>query len=204
MAEDVPGLALHRVGLPLDDLGEGRLGGRHLPLRPVLDLRQRQDQVPRLVAVFVDLAPLHGLRAPGLDAAAELLHWLQALGGLADLGVALMAAALLQGLDQGVHLALGLLILQREEHPGLEVDQVGGHGDELAGDLQVHLPPLLQPGHILVADQGHGDVLDLHLILAEKEEDQVQGTLEVPHLLRPGADHLFQFIDRVLQMASPQ
>ena len=115
-----------------------------------------------------------------------------------------MTAALLQGLDQGVHLGLGLLILQGEEHPGLEVDQVGGHGDELAGDFQVHLPPLLQPGHILVADQGHGDVLDLHLILAEKEENQVQGTLEVPHLLRPGADHLFQFIDRVLQMASPQ
>ena len=40
--------------------------------------------------------------------------------------------------------------------------------------------------------------------LVQQKQNQVQGALEVLHLLRAGADHLFQFINRVLQMASPQ
>ena len=151
-----------------DDALEGGAGRRQGPLRPALDLGHGQDQVRRCLVVLVDLSPLHRLRRTGEDIPSEFSHGLQPGGHGLHLGVVLVALPLLQRGDQGIHLALGLLIFNGEKHPGLDVHQLGGHGDELAGHLQIHLLPPGQPRHVLVADQGDGDVLDLHFVLAQQ------------------------------------
>ena len=85
-----------------------------------------------------------------------------------DLGVVFIAAPLLQGLDQSVHLTLRLFVLNGQQHSGLDVNQMGSHGNKLAGYFQVHLLALGEPLEILVTDQRNGDVLDFHLIFAQK------------------------------------
>ena len=106
-----------------------------------------------------------------MDVPAELSHRAQLLRYRFDPLVDLTAAPLLQGLDQQIHLALDLLILQTQEHAGLDIHQVGGHGDELAGDLQVHLLPLVQIFQVLIQDQGDGDILNLNFIFSQKVEN---------------------------------
>ena len=203
-AQDLPGLALHGIGLVADDIAECAHRRRQRPLRPAPDLRHGQHQITGLVGILIDLAPLDGLGIPGEDVAAELPHGAQLRCQGLHLDVMLTAAPFLQGLDQGVHLALGLGILNREKHPGLEIHQMGCHGDKLAGHFQIQLLPLFQPAEILVADQGDGDVLDLHFVFAQQKQNKIQRAFKVLHLLRLGADHLFQFEYRVLQRRSPQ
>ena len=76
---------------------------------------------------------------------------------------------------------------------------MGRHDNEFAGNLQIHPLPILQPCDILAANQRDGDILDLQLILPQKEQDQIQRTLKILHLLRPGVDYLFQFEYRTFQ-----
>ena len=97
----------------------------------------------------------------------------------------------LQRLDQGIHLALRFFVLDGQQHTGLDVHQMGCHRHKLTGHLQIHLLTALQPTDILVANQRNRDILDLHLILAQKEQDQIQRALKVLHLLLFGANHLF-------------
>ena len=163
---------------------------RQLPLRPGLELPHGPQKVPGLM-VICDLHRLQRLRPPDTGAASKFSQGSQLLPHGFHVSIALSPAALLQGLDQGLHLALGLLVLDGEEHPGFQVDQVGGHGGKLAGGLQVQPLPLVQPAQVLVADQGDGDILNLHLVLTQQKQNQVQGPLKVLKLLRPGVDHFF-------------
>ena len=111
-----------------------------------------------------------------------------------DTDVVLPPLMLLQGGHQLFQLGESLLVVDRQQHPGLDIHQLGRHGDELAGHLQVQLPPLVHPGQILVQNQGDLNVLDLHLVLAQQMEDQVQGAVEVLHIL-PVLDHFFQMVN---------
>ena len=93
--------------------------------------------------------------------------------------------------------ALILAVLQGEEHPGLDEHELGGHGDELAGHLQVHPLAQLQVAEVLVQDQRDGDILYLDLIFAQQEQYEVQRSLEVLQL-PPVMHHLFQLEYRAL------
>ena len=105
----------------------------------------------------------------------------------------------LQSGDELFHLAHGLLVVDGQQHPGLDVHQVGGHGYELAGYLQVKLAALIHPLHILVQDEGDLDILDLQLVLAQQVEDQVQWTHKVPHAFLLRLHHPFQVVNGCLQ-----
>ena len=137
----------------LNDVLKSGPGRRQGPLRPAADLCHSQDQVPGFLGVQIDLAPLHGFRVPGENIPAKLLHGSKPLGHGLDLGIVLIAAPLLQRLDQGVHFALGFRVLNGQQHAGLDVHQMRGHGDKFTGHIQIHLLALGKPLQILVADQ---------------------------------------------------
>ena len=200
--DDLLGLLLHGIGLPPDDLVKGPQRRRFRLAPAVGDLLHGDDQVGGLLVVFIYLAPLHRLGVPGQDAAAKLAHGAQQLRQAAYPGIGLAPLALRQGLDQGVHLVFGLLILQGQEHPGLDIHQVGSHGHKLAGHLQIHLLAPVQIRQILVQNQGNGDILYLDFILAQQEQDQVQGPLKILELLF-SLNHLFQLINGTFQLPVP-
>ena len=82
---------------------------------------------------------------------------------------------------------------------------MGGHGDELAGHLQIHLLAPLQILQILVKDQGNGDILYLDLIFAQQEQDQIQRALEIlQRFAALGLHHLFQLENGIIQWYLPQ
>ena len=77
---------------------------------------------------------------------------------------------------------------------------MSGHGDELAGYLQIHPLALLQIRLVLIQDQGDGDVLYLDLILAQQVQDQIQRPLEILQgFAALGLHHLFQFENWIIQ-----
>ena len=198
--DDLLGLLLHGIGLPLDNLVKGTQRRRLRLPPPVRHLLHGDDQIPGPLVVFIHLAPFHGLRGPGQDAAAELAHRPQQLRQTAHPGIGLAPLPLRQRLNQGIHLVFGLLILQGQEHPCLDIHQVGSHGHKLAGHLQVHLLAPVQIRQILVQNQGNGDILYFDLILTQQEQDQVQGPLKILELLF-SLDHLFQLINGTFQFA---
>ena len=183
----------------LHNVPEGRPGRRQLPLRTALKLRHRQNQVSRLVAVLIDLATLHRLRTAGHNVPAKFAQRLQSLAHSLDLCVFFIAPPLLQGLKQRIHFTFGLLILNGQQHPGLEIHQMRRHNDKFAGHLQIHFLSLLQPHNVLVADQGNGNILYFQLIFPQKKQNQIQRAFKILHLLRPGVNHLFQFEYRTFQ-----
>ena len=152
------------------------------------------------MVILKNLAPLHRLRIFGKNIPAELAHGPQLFRKPANFLVALASLPLLEGLDQGVHLTLGLLVLNREEHTGLNVHQVRRHSHKFAGYLQVHLLPLFQVCQVLVQDQRNGDVLNLDFIFTQQEQDQVKGPLKIlQRLCRLALHHFFQFENRIVQ-----
>jgi hypothetical protein len=79
-------------------------------------------------------------------------------------------------------------VLSRHEHPRLDLHQRGGHDEELARrvDVDAARPVHLDATHvleILVRDRSDGDVVQVHLVLADEVQQQVEGTLELvqPH-----------------------
>ena len=149
--------------------------------------------------VAVLLVGLEGFRLLGEKVPAVGVPLVQLGDHLFDLQVILVALVGLQGGDELFHLAQGLLVVDGQEHPGLDIQQLGGHGDKLAGHLQVQLLALVHPGQVLVQNQGDLDVLDLHFIFAQQMENQVQRTCEVLQVLGPGLHHPLQMIDRTVQ-----
>ena len=108
---------------------------------------------------------------------------------------------LLQGPDQGVHLALGFLVLQIQQHTGLNEHQLGCHGDELAGNLQIHPLALFQIRLVLLQDQRDGDVLYLYFIFSQQVQYQIERPLEIlQRLVAPCLYHLFQLENRIVQI----
>ena len=146
---------------------------------------------------------LNGLRHFGDEVSPIAVPPVQQGGDLLDFQIVLIALVLLQAGNELLHLAQGLLVVDGEEHPRLDIDQLGGHGDKLAGYLQVHLLAGGHPGQILVQDQRDLNVLDLHLVFAQQVKDQVQGADKVLHVLCFGLDHPFQVVDRTVQSVPP-
>ena len=120
-----------------------------------------------------------------------------------DLQIVLAALVGLQSGDQLLHLAQGLLVLNGQQHPRFDKNQLGGHGDELAGYLQIHLLAFLHPDQILIQDQRDLNVPDLHLIFAQQVQDQIQGAYKVLPVLFFALHHPFQVVDGRLHRLPP-
>jgi hypothetical protein len=69
-------------------------------------------------------------------------------------------------------------LLGRRKRAALDLDQRGGHHQELARDVDVDRVELFQEREILVRDRGDRDVDDVDLRAADQEEEKVERTLE--------------------------
>ena len=67
----------------------------------------------------------------------------------------------------------------RQQHPGLDVDQRGRHHQELAGDRQVQRLHRADVVEVLLGDQRDRDVVDVDLVLLDQMQQEVQRTLEL-------------------------
>jgi len=65
----------------------------------------------------------------------------------------------------------------REKHFGLDVDERGGHVDEFGGDVDVLNFELVEVGEVLRGDEGDLDVVDVHFLLFDEVEQEIEGTL---------------------------
>ena len=121
-----------------------------------------------------------------------------------DLLVGLLVLPLAKGADQNFHVALGLFLLGLgEEHARFDVHEMGGHGDEFAGDLHVHALALVEPGKVLLENGGDVHVLNFNFIFAEQQEDDIQRAVEIFEGLGPGADDAVQVVYGFVHTNSP-
>ena len=84
---------------------------------------------------------------------------------------------------QEFHVVLVLHLAARQQPGGFEIQQGGGDHQELAGLVQgLGRGTLLQRAHVLdelVRDHGEGHLGDVHLVLGDQREQDVEGALEV-------------------------
>src|SRR6202035_1625246 len=64
----------------------------------------------------------------------------------------------------------------REEHFGFDVDERGGHVDEFGGDVDVLNFELVEVVEVLRGDFGDLDVVDVHFLLFDEVEQEIEGT----------------------------
>src|SRR2546422_8230412 len=95
-----------------------------------------------------------------------------------DLAEALILDQLLHQLGPRVLLGLFVLARQRQQHAALDVGEGRRHDEVLARAVEVQLGQLLEHRQVLVGDGGDGDVGDLHLVLLDEVEEQVERALE--------------------------
>ena len=170
---DLGGLFGHRIGLPAHNaLKSGHRRGQ-LVVRAGQNIPHGFPQILPWVDVAVGPVGLEGLGGlcDKVPAIAELL--VQQGDDLFDFQIVFVALMGLQGGNELFHLAHGLLVVDGQEHPGLDIHQMGGHGNKLTGYLQIQLLALVHPGQVLVQDQGDLDVLDLHFVFAQQVQNKV-------------------------------
>ena len=197
--DDLPRFIGHGVWLPAHNALEGGHRRRQLVVQPAQHGGHGLQQVRPVVDVAVNLIGLDRLGLLGQIVPADLVAAVQGGGHRLDLQIILIALVGLQGGDELLHLADSLLVVDGEEHAGLDINQVGGHGHKVAGHLQVQLLPPVHPLHVLVQDEGDLDVLNLQLVFAQQVEDQVQRTHKVLHMLLLCLHHPFQVVNGCLQ-----
>jgi len=142
----------------------------HLELRLVFVARQRRD-------ALVGALPLRR---------AELLALVQQAGRRLELLV------LEEATDERVARILffafdvGRGLGARQQHLRLDVDERGGHEQELAGDVEIQLLHQGDRVEVLRRDERDRDVVDAHLVLANEVQQQIERPLEVRQLDRKG------------------
>ena len=94
--------------------------------------------------------------------------------------IGVLALELLERCDE--LLKLCDLLLLREEHTGLDIEQIGRHLHELACDLEIELFHGVEVFQILIEDLRNFDVPDLDLVLRQEQQDQAQRALKIRHL----------------------
>ena len=100
----------------------------------------------------------------GPDVRFDLLFLVEKLGGIFEFFV------FQEAVDEFVARILFFGSQQRinwEQHFGFDVDQGSGHVDEVGGDVYVELFELVEVIEILLSDFGDGDIVDVHLLLAD-------------------------------------
>jgi len=83
--------------------------------------------------------------------------------------VALLPPLVTTGLLLGAGQRVG-----RQQHLRFDQDERGGHVQEICGDVDVQLFELVEVVQILTGDFGDGDVVDVHLLLADQVEQQIE------------------------------
>ena len=83
------------------------------------------------------------------------------------------------------------LVEAREQAAGLELHQRGGDEQELGGDVEVELLEAVELGDVGVDDLAERDLPELHLLLEDEVEEQVEGSLE-----HRGADRVRHRVER--------
>ena len=96
-----------------------------------------------------------------------------------DSRIGVLALELLERCDE--LLELRDLLLLREEHAGLDIEQVGRHLHKFARNLEIELFHGVEVLQILI-DLRDLDVADLDLVLGQEQQDQAQGPLKIRHL----------------------
>ena len=76
-------------------------------------------------------------------------------------------------------LALVVELGPGQQHLRFDPDQDRGHVDEVGDAVEVDLFEHAHVGEVLVSDAGDGDVVDVQLIAADEEQEQVERPLEV-------------------------
>ena len=109
----------------------------------------------------------------------HLLALVQQLGGRLELLV----------LEQPAHQRVARIFLlaldagrrfrPRQQHLRLDVNERRGHHEELAGDVEVELLHQLDRVEVLLRDERDRDVVDVHLVLLDEVQQQIERPLEV-------------------------
>jgi hypothetical protein len=79
----------------------------------------------------------------------------------------------------------------REKHFGFDVDEGGGHVDEFGGDVDVLDFELMEIVEVLRSDFGDLNVVNVHLLLLDEIEKQVEGTFVHRDIDFVGRRHFF-------------
>jgi hypothetical protein len=155
---------VHRLGLrPLEDGAKGleQLPHRHLQPR-------RLARTPGAFHVHQRLAGEH--------VAVQQRPLRQRQRGLA---VALVIQQLAHQIGARVCLLLFFApFRRRQQHARLDQRESRGHDEELAGDVEIQPAHHFQIRQVLLGDRGDGDVNDLHLVLLDEVQQQIEGTFE--------------------------
>ena len=73
-----------------------------------------------------------------------------------------------------VRLVGGQQRVHRQEQFGFDVNQRGSHVDEVGGDVYVERFELVKVVEILLGDFGDGNIVDVHLLLADEIEQEIE------------------------------
>ncbi len=66
----------------------------------------------------------------------------------------------------------------RQQHARLDVDEGRRHHEELSRDVEIQLLHQRDEAEVLLGDERDGDVVDVHLVLANEVDQQVERPLE--------------------------
>ncbi len=90
-------------------------------------------------------------------------------------------------LEQAAHerlarILLGILlrgIVARQQHPRLDVDERRRHHEKFTGDIETQFGHQIQVFEVLLRDEDDRDVVDVHLVLLDEVQQQIERALEV-------------------------
>jgi hypothetical protein len=125
------------IGLPANNALKGAHRRRQLVVRALQHRRHGPPQVLPAVDVAVGPADRQVLRYLGDVIPADGVAIGQLPRYRLDLQIVLMALVRLQRSDELLHLAEGLLVVDGQQHPGLDKDQLGSHRHKVAGHFQI-------------------------------------------------------------------
>jgi len=120
---------------------------------------------------------IEGFVGLGPDVFFDLLLLVKKLSGIFEFFV------LEEALDEFFARVGGLLFgggerVGREKHFGFDVDERGRHVDEFGGDIHIEFLELVEVGEVLGGDYGDGDVMNVHFLLFDEVEEEVERAFE--------------------------
>ena len=163
--------------LPLETIENRPQGPEEIEERHLL-----QGEAGVGIVFFLLTLPVPGGRRPGPDPLPEAIHLGQGLCRL------LQPPVLEQAFDElppGILFGLAGRRRAGQEQTRLDLDEHRRLVDELRGDVQIEL--LHEPEVLLelIADRGHRDVGDLHLVDPHEVQEQIERPLEDRELYAP-------------------
>jgi hypothetical protein len=88
--------------------------------------------------------------------------------------------------------------IDRQQHPGFDLEQRRRHDEKLTGHAQIQLLHGLDIDQILLRDHGDGNVVDIDLVLLDQVNEQIERPLEVLDTNLIGQFGLFSAVELVI------